>query len=350
MEKNKVHFIEKNWSLLNQKIENKNYSQIFMLVDTNTMNFCLPLLRAELNQEFHIIEIEPGESSKDLGICQHIWHELTSQNVDRNALILNLGGGVVCDLGGFIASIYKRGLDFINIPTSLLAMVDASVGGKCGIDFLGFKNQLGVFKESEHCFIFPDFLNTLPKSEVQSGFAEMLKHGLIASKEHWSSLISIKEWDLESIKKLIRGSVTIKQEIIINDPKELGERKKLNFGHSLGHAIESYYLQKEQTIPHGFAIAAGIIAESYLSYKTSSFKIEQLLEISIEIKSRYSLLDFTSHDFSIIMSFLSQDKKNENNENRFTLINDIGESTINQNVSVDLIHESLQFYLASYED
>jgi 3-dehydroquinate synthase len=350
MEKSKVHFLESNWSVLNQVIEEKSYSQVFMLVDSNTMHFCLPIIQSELNQEFQIIEVDPGEGSKDLEICQGIWHELTAQSADRKTLILNLGGGVVCDLGGFVASIYKRGIDFINIPTSLLAMVDASVGGKCGIDFLGFKNQLGAFNEATHCFIDSVFLNTLPKVDLKSGLAEMLKHGLIEDKVHWSNLIKNVNLNLGKIKSLIKTSVGIKQEIVKIDPKEIGVRKKLNFGHTIGHAIESHFLKGGSPIPHGFSIAAGIISESYISHKVSNLSIEELLEISIEIKSRYSMLEISNEDFPSIIKFIAQDKKNEQNENRFTLLNGIGESIVGQSVENDLIIESLHFYIASYED
>lgn len=342
---NSVSYINDSWSELNQLLEENQYSQLFVLVDSNTHEHCLPLIQAEIKQAFEIIEIEPGEASKDLMICQHIWHDLTAKEADRNTLLINLGGGVVTDLGGYIAANYKRGIDFVNIPTSLLAMVDASSGGKCGINFLGFKNQLGAFKNPKACYIHTEFLKTLAPQEVKSGFAEMLKHGLISDANHWKALLDPSGLNSENIK----ASITIKQEIVKNDPFESGERKKLNFGHTIGHAIESYLNGKELPISHGFAISAGMLAESYISHKLAYLSLEDLNEIQSEIIKRYPFAEINIDDFNKIMTLINQDKKNEQGANRFTLLSGIGKSLINIEVSKDLILESLQFYLQAYE-
>lgn len=341
----RIRYIDNNWDELNQLISNKSYSKIFVLVDSNTHEHCMPILSPELTQAFEIIEIEPGEASKDLEICQHIWHDLTAKEADRKAVIINLGGGVVTDLGGFIASIYKRGIDFINIPTSLLAMVDASSGGKCGIDFMGFKNQLGAFKESEKCFIHSQFLKTLPAEEIKSGYAEMLKHGLIADKLHWKALQENQSIQIRDIE----NSIAIKAAIVSVDPFEKGDRKKLNFGHTIGHALESFFMAQVKQIPHGFAVAAGILCETYISHKINGLSIEGLGEINGIIQQQYDKLEFLESDIPKIIEFLAQDKKNERGSNRFTLLNEIGSSSIDIKVNSDLIIESLVFYLNTYE-
>lgn len=341
----KLEYIDASWLALNQLLEAKEYSQIFVLVDSNTHEHCLPVLSPVLIQTFDIIEVEAGEASKDLAICQYIWQDLTAKNADRNALIINLGGGVVCDLGGFIASVYKRGIDFINIPTSLLAMVDASIGGKCGIDFMGFKNQLGAFNESISCFINPSFLKTLPAKEMKSGFAEMLKHGLIADRAHWETIT--KNGSISFTE--IQASIAIKQEVVQSDPLEKGLRKVLNFGHTIGHAIETYMLFQGKEIPHGYAIAAGILAESYISHQQSKLSLEELREIIEVIQSNYTKVDFNQSDFAKVIEIIAQDKKGEQGENRFTLISEIGKAKIDCRVERDLIEDSLLFYLGVYE-
>ena len=248
--------------LISQKYFN---SKIIIIVDENTNEFCLEYLLTTFDflKDAEIILIPEGESSKVLDLCAQIWDTWTDYHIERKDVVINLGGGVVCDLGGFSASIYKRGLDFINIPTTLLAMVDASVGGKTGVDLGKYKNQLGVFADPEAVYIDIAFLQTLPVGEIYNGFAEMLKHGLIVNAKHWEELSFLKEVEKEITIEHIYASLLIKNGIVLEDPFEAGLRKKLNFGHTIGHALEGYFSVKDP-ISHGYAVALGILAESFI--------------------------------------------------------------------------------------
>ena len=241
-----------------------SYNQLAVLVDENTKRCCLPVFLKATNIDAILIEIPSGEEHKNLENCQLIWNELSTHHFDRNSLLINLGGGVIGDMGGFAASTYKRGIDFIQIPTSLLAMADASIGGKLGIDFAYLKNQIGLFNNPKAVLINPFFLNSLPKNQLLSGFAEVVKHALITDKYFWKE---IKKTPLEKMnwKSIIYQSLMIKNDIVTQDPLEKGERKKLNFGHTFGHAIESFYLEQGKPILHGEAISLGMILESNLS-------------------------------------------------------------------------------------
>ena len=244
------------------KLDISNYSQVAILVDENTKRDCLSKLPQIENAL--IIEIKSGEEYKNISTCSFIWEQLTINNFDRNALLINLGGGVIGDMGGFCATTYKRGLEFIHIPTTLLAMVDASVGGKLGIDFKGFKNQIGLFNNPKAVLISSEFLETLAESELKSGFAEVVKHALISDNSLWLKLKNTPFTDLDW-EDIIDTSVQIKNKIVLADPFEKGERKKLNFGHTFGHAIESYYLEKRTPISHGEAVFMGMILETKIS-------------------------------------------------------------------------------------
>ena len=308
------------------KLNVSKYSKIGILVDENTKEFCLPLL-SKIKKSV-IIEIKSGEENKNIDTCNLIWNKLTKNSFDRDSLLINLGGGVIGDMGGFCASTYKRGIDFIHIPTSLLAMVDASVGGKLGVDFNGLKNQVGLFSNPKTVIINPKFLETLPEDELRSGFAEVVKHALITDNNLWNHLKNnpFQELDWEEI---IETSVQIKNKIVISDPKEKGERKKLNFGHTFGHAIESYYLQKGTPILHGEAIFMGIILESELS----SLSVSEKNDIKNYILSNFSLPYTPSK--SNLLNFLRNDKKNFEEKINFSLLNTIGDCTINNLFSED---------------
>ena len=243
---------------LHSFLATNKYTQVFILVDENTLEHCLPLLP---NFDYQIIKIESGERNKNIETCQKIWQNLLNNNADRKALLINLGGGVISDMGGFCASTYKRGIDFINIPTTLLAMVDATIGGKTGIDFGFQKNMIGLFSLAKTVLIDATFLKTLNYRQIKSGKAEMLKHGLIANEQHFTQIISSAIPNLD----LIKASIAIKQEIVSTDPFEKGIRKSLNFGHTLGHALEAYYLANNLDILHGEAIAQGMIWAIQLS-------------------------------------------------------------------------------------
>ena len=254
---------------LKKTLKAYQFHKKFLLVDENSFTHCVSefIVQTDLTNDIEIIEIESGEENKTLEICQYIWQTFLDFNADRKTLLINLGGGVITDLGGFIASTYKRGIDFINVPTTLLAQIDASVGGKVGIDFNNFKNIIGVFNEPKLVVIYPYFLKTLNKRQMLSGYVEALKHGLIADKLYWKILQTGLLSDANNWEKLIESSIEIKNNIVKNDFEENGERKKLNFGHTIGHAIESHSLKHDKfPLLHGEAIAIGIICEAYLSH------------------------------------------------------------------------------------
>ncbi|MDG1719614.1 MAG: 3-dehydroquinate synthase [Flavobacteriales bacterium] len=308
------------------KLDVSKYSKIGILVDENTKEFCLPLL-SKIKKSI-VIEIKSAEENKNIDSCNLIWEALSQNSFDRNSLLINLGGGVIGDMGGFCASTYKRGIDFIQIPTSLLAMVDASVGGKLGIDFNGLKNHVGLFSNPKSVIINPKFLETLAENELKSGFAEVVKHALITDKNLWNHLKNSNLLDLDW-EEIIENSVQIKNKIVMSDPKEKGERKKLNFGHTFGHAIESYYLQKGTPILHGEAIFMGIILESELS----SLSVSEKNDIKNYILSNFSLPYTPSK--SNLLNFLRNDKKNFEEKINFSLLEGIGNCTINNLFSED---------------
>ncbi len=314
-----------------QTIQHSRYSAIAILVDEHTKANCLDIILKESQiKPKLIIEIHSGEEHKNISSCEHIWQQLTKAQFDRKSLLINLGGGVIGDMGGFAASCYKRGIDFIQVPTTLLAMVDASVGGKLGIDLENFKNQIGLFKAPKGVYIFPEFLQTLSQRQVISGYAEIVKHALITDKDYWQLLM---ETSIEKInwEETIHHSVTLKNDIVESDPYEENKRKILNFGHTIGHAIESYYLKKEKDILHGEAIALGM----YLETELSPLNIEKKKEIQYYLKSNFNLVDCPS--LEQLLPFLKNDKKNEHDNINFSLLDDIGSCSYNNELSIDKI-------------
>ena len=308
------------------KLDISIYSQVAILVDENTKRDCLSKLPQIENAL--IIEIKSGEQYKNISTCSFIWEQLTINNFDRNSLLINLGGGVIGDMGGFCAATYKRGLEFIHIPTTLLAMVDASVGGKLGIDFKGFKNQIGLFNNPKAVLISSVFLETLAESELKSGFAEVVKHALISDNSLWLKLKNTPFTDLDW-EDIIDTSIQIKNKIVLADPFEKGERKKLNFGHTFGHAIESYYLEKGTPISHGEAVFMGMILETKISDLSESDKNE----IKNYVLSHFAL-PYTPKKSSL-HKFLINDKKNQNGKINFTLLNGIGDCSFDNLFSLD---------------
>ena len=308
------------------KLDISTYSKVAILVDENTKRDCLYKLPKIENPL--IIEIKSGEEYKNISTCNFIWEQLTINNFDRNSLLINLGGGVIGDMGGFCAVTYKRGLEFIHIPTTLLAMVDASVGGKLGIDFKGFKNQIGLFHNPKAVLISTEFLDTLDESELKSGFAEVIKHALILDNPLWLKLKNTTFTDLDW-EDIINHSVQIKNKIILEDPFEKGERKKLNFGHTFGHAIESYYLEKGTPISHGEAIFMGMILETGISDLSENEKIE----IKDYIISNFAL-PYTPKK-TYLHKFLINDKKNQDGKINFTLLSEIGNCSFDNLFSLD---------------
>ena len=308
------------------KLDVSEYSKVAILVDENTKRDCLNKLSKVDNSI--IIEIKSGEKNKNISTCNFIWQELTNHNFDRNSLLINLGGGVIGDMGGFCASTYKRGIDFIQIPTTLLAMTDASIGGKLGIDFLGLKNQIGLFINPKSVLIYPDFLETLPLDQLKSGFVEVLKHALISDKNLWNKILNTPFEEL-NWNDLISLSVEIKNKIILSDSREKGERKKLNFGHTFGHAIESFYLQKDTPILHGQAIALGILIEAKMSNLSELEKVE----ITAFILSNFRLPHNPTKNQ--LLKFMRNDKKNLDEKINFTLLDGIGNCSLDNLFSED---------------
>ncbi len=341
-----VHFNKKAFDALKEHLGTIAYSKIFVLVDENTKAYCLPIFKKYLSGKvsFDLIEIKSGEENKNISTCYDVWTTLSELDADRKSLLINLGGGVVTDLGGFVASTYKRGINFINIPTTLLSMVDASVGGKTGVDLGPLKNQVGVINQPEMVLVASEFLQTLEDRQMQSGFAEMLKHGLIQNASYWNEL---KEpIDLTDIDDHIYRSVTIKNRVVIEDPTEQGLRKILNYGHTLGHAVESYFLenQAKETLLHGEAIAIGMVLEAYLSYKLMGLSQQELEDIKSTFFTRYRKVDFTEGDISAILSLLKFDKKNSHGNINFVLLEAIGSPKIDVKIPSELYLEAFAYY------
>lgn len=340
-----ISFLDHDFSSLNTRIEQLNPSQIFILCDENTHEHCLPTLLGNLQttSPIEILEIESGEEMKTIETAVQLWEILSEYGADRKSLLLNLGGGVITDLGGFVASTYKRGIKFIHLPTTLLAMCDASLGGKTGIDHQYLKNIVGTFAMAEHIFVYPQFLETLPFVELRSGFAEMLKHGLIADEQHWESLSNLPEISVQNIIPHIETSMKIKENIVLIDFKEENIRKVLNFGHTIGHAIESFALANNHFIPHGEAVAAGMIGETYLAKLEGILDENQAEEIIGKIQKLYPKLE-CNWDNESLLSLMKNDKKNSSGKIQFSLLPKIGQCLYNRNVSKENIIKSLDFY------
>lgn len=343
-----VYFGSNSWNVLQKIISDKAASTIAILVDQNTKKHCLPSFLKEIlfNKTPHILEIQAGESHKTIATCLKVWEALSQKGFDRKSLLINLGGGVVTDLGGFVASTYMRGIDCINIPTTLLAMVDAAVGGKNGVDLGVLKNQIGVIRDPLAVIVDTQFLTTLPDKEVSSGYAEMLKHGLIASKDYWSSLQDFEVSNHQKTEDLVWESILIKNEIVTEDQREQGIRKTLNFGHTLGHAIESYCLKSSHmpTLLHGESIAIGMILALYISTEITGLSKEIFRNTSKTLLTIGEKVQFTNDDISEIIKLLKHDKKNVSGQILFVLLKDLGVPVINKIIEDQLIKESFVAY------
>ena len=341
-----ITILDENFSQLNQFMTEKSFSKVFILVDENTHEYCLPVLLGNLETDiaFEILEIEAGEEMKNIQTANQLWEILTEMQADRKALVINLGGGVITDMGGFVASTYKRGIQFINIPTTLLSMCDASIGGKTGIDLMHYKNMVGTFSFPEQIYVYPRFLDTLPAKELKSGFAEMLKHGLIADKKHWEDLIHLQHLDPVGIEPFIPQSMEIKQEVVNADFHEKNVRKTLNFGHTIGHAIESLCLQSENPILHGEAVALGMICESHLSYLEGLISKEDSDLIIENIQRYFCFVDLSEFKDEDIFSLLLNDKKNTDAKINFSLLSGIGSCVFDHQCSTENIQKSINFY------
>jgi 3-dehydroquinate synthase len=343
-----IHFNNACYTALNEHVKKNNFSKIFILVDENTHQCCLPLVLEKLETEvvIEIIEIESGEINKTIDTCVGIWNTLSELNADRKSLLINIGGGVITDMGGFAACTFKRGIAYINVPTTLLSMVDASVGGKTGVDLGHLKNQIGVISNPDLVLIDTNFLNTLPQNQMRSGLAEMLKHGLISDVNYWNKFQDLSKLSLNDLDVLIYESVLIKKHVVDKDPFENNLRKTLNFGHTLGHAIESYFLSNpnKTTLLHGEAIVVGMILAAYISSKLVGFPMEATSSIKALFIDYYGKVDIDPSEYATIMELLKYDKKNNHGNINFVLLEAIGKPKIDCLVDDAVIIEAFEFY------
>ena len=342
-----VDFNQNGFQKLEKLIETNNYSSVFILVDSNTKKHCLPILNNTLKIPIRInlLAILPGEEFKTIDSCQKMLLKLSDNGADRKSLLINLGGGVITDMGGFIAATFKRGIDFVNIPTTLLSMVDASIGGKTGVNLGNLKNQIGIITNPKLVIIEPQFLKTLSDRQYKSGYSEMLKHGLISDKNYWIKLSKIYKKN-DNILPLIYKSIEIKNKIVLKDPFEHNHRKALNFGHTIGHAIESYFLQAShlKKLTHGEAIAIGMVVESSISVKNLLLKQSEADQIKKVFKSLFSIVEINKPDQEKITSLIQFDKKNSHGNVNFVLLNSIGKISIDQKVNYEEIIQGFEFY------
>ena len=313
--------------------------KIFLLTDTTTEHLCSPLLASCkcLDQAPHIV-IGATDTHKTLNTLSTVWEALSTSRASRKSLLINLGGGMVTDLGGFAASTFKRGIAFVNIPTTLLAMVDAAVGGKTGINFNGLKNEIGAFKDSEAVVVDTDFLRTLEHENLCSGYAEMLKHSLLKSLK-----FNLSEPDYAHLQEMVAQSIAVKQEIVKQDPHEHGIRKALNLGHTIGHAFEAFALEKNRPVLHGYAVAWGLLCELYLSVVHCHFPMLQMQQTVRFIRENYGNFAFTCDDYEHLYELMLHDKKNAGGQINFTLLSNVGEIVLNQHLSKEQVFESFDF-------
>ena len=328
-------------------MNSKSYDKLFILTDENTELHCLPAINKLLNNNNAIsVTIPAGDLNKNIETLSHVWTQLSQRGATRHSLLINLGGGMTTDLGGFAAATFKRGIRYINIPTTLLSMVDASVGGKTGINFNGLKNEIGAFAPASSVLIETEFLKTLDKENFFSGYAEMLKHGLISNTEHWAELLNFPTDNLDYIKlkELVGKSVQIKEDIVEQDPYEQGIRKALNLGHTVGHAFESLSFEEDRPVLHGYAVAWGIVCELYLSSVKTGFPTDKLRQTVQFIKENYGCFSIDCKIYDKLYAYMLHDKKNTAGIINFTLLKDVGEICINQSADKDEIFEMFDFY------
>ena len=328
-------------------LANYEYDRLNVICDKNSRDCCYInfLMGVKELRDANLATIEPGDEHKNLDSLSWVWEKLGEYGATRKSLVINIGGGMVTDLGGFAASTFKRGLRFINIPTTLLAMVDASVGGKTGINFHGLKNEIGVFSDADYVILDTVFLKTLDSENICSGYAEMLKHGLISNDDMWRELVTfdILNPDLDKLRDMVADSVKVKQRIVEEDPHEHGIRKALNVGHTIGHAFESFAL-KRKPILHGYAVAYGMVCELYLSTRKTGFPTEKLHTTVRYIIEHYGKMQITCNDYDELIELMTHDKKNTADTINFTLLAEIGDIRINQTATKEEIAEALDYY------
>lgn len=340
MNPQKVIISENIGQSLTEAISECPHDKLFVLCDETTQKLCLPVVESFIS-DYQLITIQASDTHKTLESLSHVWSELQQGGATRHSLMINLGGGMVTDLGGFAASTFKRGIQYINIPTTLLSMVDASVGGKTGINFGGLKNEVGVFNNASSVILDTTFLKTMDEENLLSGFAEMLKHGLISNERMWAELLNV-EIDKLSAQN-IADSVAVKQRIVLEDPTEKGIRKALNLGHTAGHAFESFAMRRLPVL-HGYAVAWGIIVELYLSAVKTGFPVNRMRQTVQFVREHYGQLAITCKDYPELLELMHHDKKNTGSAINFTLLGEIGDIRINQTATEDEIKEALDFY------
>ena len=343
MEKQQVIISENLAETLSKAVADCPHDSLLVLVDETTRQHCWPVVSGlDCMQQARLITIGATDTHKTLDTLSFVWSEMQRHGATRHSLMVNLGGGMVTDLGGFAASTFKRGIQYINIPTTLLSMVDASVGGKTGINFGGLKNEIGVFNNARCVILDTRFLHTLDKENLLSGYAEMLKHGLISDDVMWAELLSCELGALTS--KMVADSVAVKQRIVTEDPTEQGIRKALNLGHTAGHAFESFSLSQQAPLLHGYAVAYGLVVELYLSCVKTGFPQDKMRQTVAFIKEHYGKTAITCDDYPTLLELMHHDKKNRGGDINFTLLGDIGDIRINQTASEEDIKEALDFY------
>lgn len=319
---------------------------IYILTDTNTREKCLPLLfESEKIRKGHQITVQAGDAQKNIDSLQQIWRYLTENEATRKSLMINVGGGMITDMGGFAAATFKRGIDYINVSTTLLGAVDAATGGKTGINFLGLKNEIGAFYPAKKVLINVEFFRTLDDKNLRSGYAEMIKHALISSRKDLNDVLEIDlgNIDFEKLNNLLIRNIEIKENIVAADPREQNLRKALNLGHTFAHALESLSYKTDNPVLHGYAVAWGMICELYLSHIKTGFPKDELMKMKYFIRENYGTYDCGCTDYSEILELMKHDKKNENREINFTLLAGVGEVKINQTATNEEIKESLDF-------
>lgn len=323
-------------------------ADIFILTDDNSLQYCYPLIRdLAVFKGSHIVTIPSGDEHKNIESSVKVWQYLSEHRATRKSLMINLGGGMVTDIGGFIASTFKRGIEYINISTTLLGAVDAATGGKTGINFLGLKNEIGVFNPARQVLICTEFFKTLDAQNLRSGYAEMVKHALIDTRAEWEEVLkfNLDKVDFDLLRPLVERSVRIKERVVAQDPKEQHIRKALNLGHTFGHAFETFSHRTNRPVLHGYGVMWGLLCELYLAHLKLGFPKEDLLKLKYLTGEYYGMFTFDCHDYEELYELMTHDKKNESQEINFTLLSGVGTIHINQTASKDLIFEVLDFYL-----
>ena len=332
---------------LDEAIGNQPSKSIFVLTDENTKKLCLPLvMQCEKLKNCRVICLPSGDENKNIESAVKIWQYLSENGATRKSLMINLGGGMITDIGGFTASTFKRGMRYINVSTTLLGAVDAATGGKTGVNFMGLKNEIGVFAPAETVLINVDFFKSLDGENLRSGYAEMVKHAMIDTREEWENVLKfdLENVDFVELRILLERSIRIKERVVEQDPYEANIRKALNLGHTFGHAFESWSYKTHKPVLHGYAVMWGLLCELYLSFVKLNFPKDELLRLKYLIKEYYGNFEFSCNEYDSLLELMTHDKKNDSKEINFTLLADIGDIRINQTATQDEIFECFDFF------